>query len=255
MKKFMIFVTIVTMCVMSMSGQSQDSVNVVVESTQSSAVTVGGSIGYSTKNVSLGTGLVFSESPAVILNATIDWSKGEFGLSAIYGGYCGIQRIVDGDQFHLVDILGSYNVNSELTVFVGPEFTYTDKSDKDELGMGLIGMVTFNKSRSSSTFIYYSDPKFKSIYLIGSSSYKVNKVISVDGLIGYTNTGDWPVYGLIGFKCSFGSISIGAHNIFYPGGSGPSFDIVVPFSVRWCNLIAKTILSFRECRRGSLLFL
>lgn len=227
MKKIAILVTIVTMCCISIYGQS-DSVNNVVESTHNT-VTVGGSVEYSSKNVSLGTGLVFSEEPAVIFNGavTVELAK-KFGVSAFYTGYCGTQRL-EGNQFHIVDLLASYNVNNELTLYTGPEFTYSDNGTNDETGAGLILMATYNKSKLNSTGILYSDPCFRSIYVISSVNYQVKNNFSIDALVGVTNAETKPIYGLAGIKYNGHHIFAGAHYIFRSDAPGPVFNIGLTF--------------------------
>jgi hypothetical protein len=212
MKKFIVAMTI-AMVVFNVLGQN---------------VTASGSVEYSSKNVSLGTGLVFSEEPAVIFNGAVTVENNKFGVSASYSGYCGTQRI-EGNQFHLVDLFVSYKVNKELTLLSGPEFTYSDNGTKDETGTGLILMATYNKSKLNSTGIFYSDPKFKSIYVISSVNYQVNNNISIDGLIGATNAEAHPLYGLAGVKFSKGHLFAGAHYIFRSDARGPVFNVGFSF--------------------------
>lgn len=193
-------------------------------------VTASGSVEYSSKNVSLGTGLVFTEEPAVIFNGAVavESDSSKLGVSAFYSGYCGTQRI-DGDQFHIIDLFVSYKINKELTLYAGPEFTYSDNATKDETGAGLIAMVAYNKSKLNSTGILYSDPKFKSFYVIGSVNYSVNDNLSIDGLIAGTNAEAHPIYGLAGVKFSKGHLFAGAHYVFRVDAPGPVFNVGFSF--------------------------
>lgn len=189
-------------------------------------VSVSGSAMYSSKNTSVGTGLVFSEDPAVIcqMNASVSYNK--WAISAYYSGYTGIQRLSVGDQYHLVDLFASYNITDGLTLHVGPEFTYKDIAESDDVvGAGLIGMMTWNRNRISSTLIYYTDPHFSIHYVIGSVDYRIVDNFSAYGLIGFTTAESSPVYGMVGAKYEKDVVSVGVYYTFHKLTPGPHFTV------------------------------
>ena len=189
---------------------------------------VSGSAMYSSKNASMGVGLIFSEDPAVIAQLNTNLTYGKWGMLASYSGYCGIQRLSAGDQFHLLDIFGTYQINEEFNLYVGPEFTYKDVSDTDIVGMGLVAMMTWNKNNFSSTLIYYTNPSFSSHYLIGTVDYRIVDNFSAYGLIGLTTAEANPVYGILGLKYSRDSFSAGVYYALRDT-PGPLFQIGFKF--------------------------
>ena len=190
---------------------------------------VSGSAMYSSKNASVGTGLVFSEDPAVIcqMNASVSYNK--WAISAYYSGYTGIQRLSVGDQYHLVDLLASYNITDGLTLHVGPEFTYKDNNESDIVGSGLIGMMTWSRNKISSTFIYYTDPKFTIHYFIGSVDYNIVDNFNAYGLVGVTTAEPTPVYGMVGVKYSKNAFFAGVYYTFRYNATGPHFNVGFKF--------------------------
>ena len=190
---------------------------------------VSGSAMYSSKNASVGTGLVFSEDPAVIcqMNASVSYNK--WAISAYYSGYTGIQRLSVGDQYQLVDLLASYNITDGFTLHVGPEFTYKDTNESDIVGSGLIGMVTWSRNKISSTFIYYTDPKFTIHYFIGSVDYNIVDNFNAYGLVGVTTAEPTPVYGMVGVKYSKNAFFAGVYYTFRYNAPGPHFNVGFKF--------------------------
>lgn len=190
---------------------------------------ISGDAMYSSKNASTGTGLVFSEDPAVILHVNTSLTYDKWGISAFYSGYTGLQRLSVGDQYHMVDLLASYTINDEFTVYVGPEFTYKDVSDADIVGSGLIGMVTWNRNKISSTFIYYTDPGFTIHYFIGSVNYNIVDNFSTYALVAYTTVEPTPVFGMAGIKYSKNLFFTGVYYTFRDNAPGPFFNIGFKF--------------------------
>jgi len=191
---------------------------------------VSGSAMYSSKNTSVGTGLVFSENPAVISQLNANITSGKWGLLTSYSGYCGIQRLSVGDQYHLIDIFASYQINDEFTLYVGPEFTYKDIAESDDVfGAGLIGMMTWNRNRISSTLIYYTDPHFSIHYVIGSADYRIVDNFSAYGLVGFTTAEASPVYGMAGIKYSKDAFFAGVYYTFRYNAPGPHFNVGFKF--------------------------
>jgi len=186
---------------------------------------ISGSAMYSSKNASVGTGLIFSENPAVItqLNANLSYNK--WGLLTSYSGYCGIQRLSAGDQYHLLDVFGTYKVNKEITLYGGPEFTYNDVEGTDNFGMGLVGMMTWSKKNLSTTLIYYTNPSFSFHYVIGSAEYRIVNNFSVYGLGGFTTAEAKPFYGMIGAKYSNNVVFCGVYYAFRKNAPGLHFNI------------------------------
>ena len=193
---------------------------------QSVNVNVSGSAMYSSKNASVGTGLVFSENPAVISQVNVNLSHGKWGLLASYSGYTGLQHLSVGDQYHLLDVFGSYQINDEFTLYVGPEFTYKDLDESDDVfGAGLIAMMTWNREKISSTVIYYTDPHFSIHYVIGSADYRIINNFSVYGLVGFTTAESSPVYGMVGAKYEKDVVSVGVYYTFRELTPGPHFTV------------------------------
>ena len=191
---------------------------------------VSGSAMYSSKNTSVGTGLVFSEDPAVLTQLNANFSYNKWGVLTSYSGYCGIQRLSVGDQYHLIDIFASYQINDEFTLYVGPEFTYKDIAESDDVfGAGLIGMMTWNRNRISSTLIYYTDPHFSIHYVIGSADYRIVDNFSVYGLVGVTTAEPTPVYGMVGAKYSKDAFFAGVYYTFRYNAPGPHFTVGFKF--------------------------
>lgn len=193
-------------------------------------VSVSGSAMYSSKNTSIGTGLVFSEDPAVIsqLNTSVSYEK--WAISAYYSGYTGIQRLNAGDQYHLVDLFASYNITDGLTLHVGPEFTYKDLSETDDvIGSGLVAMMTWSKNKVDATVIYYTDPHFQIHYVIGSASINITKNFNAYGLVGVTTAEASPVYGMAGVKYSKDAFFAGVYYTFRYNAPGPHFNVGFKF--------------------------
>jgi hypothetical protein len=215
MKKIIVFAILIAMVEMSFAQNVEFSVS--------------GSAMYSSKNASMGVGLIFSEDPAVIaqLNANLSYNK--WGLLTSYSGYTGIQRLNAGDQSHLLDVFASYQINNEFTLHVGPEFTYKDISDTDIVGMGLVAMMTWNKNNFSSTLIYYTDPHFSFHYVIGSVEYRIVDNFSAYGLIGVTTAEANPVYGILGLKYSKDAFSAGVYYALRKDAPGPLFQVGFKF--------------------------
>jgi hypothetical protein len=184
-----------------------------------------GDVQFATKNASTGTGLIFSEDPAVILHAnpSIQFQNGKWSVTAFYSGQVSLQC-----RYHIVDLLASYKINDEFSIYVGPEFTYKD-AEIDAVGSGLVGMVTWNKKKFESTFIFYADSKFKSFYYIGSASYKITSEISIYGLAAYTNAEPCPYYGLVGLKYSKGNFFASAYYSIRKDTPGPIFQVGIKF--------------------------
>ena len=190
---------------------------------------ISGDAMYSSKNASTGTGLVFSEDPAVILHVNTTLTYNKWGVSAFYSGYTGLERFSVGDQYHIVDLLASYTINDEFTVYVGPEFTYKDVNDTDIVGSGLIGMVTWNRNKISSSFIYYTDPKFTIHYFIGSVNYNIVDNFSTYALVAYTTAEPTPVFGMVGVKYSKDVFFTGVYYAFRDNAPGPFFNVGFKF--------------------------
>lgn len=183
-----------------------------------------GDVQFSTKNASTGTGLIFSEEPAIILHANPSIQYGKWSVTGFYSGHVGLDM-----RYHIVDILASYRVNDEISLYVGPEFTYKDLEGTDAVGAGLVGMMTWNRKSISSTLIYYTDPHFTIHYVIGSMSYNITKGVSISGLIAYTNAESTPVYGMVGVKYSKNSFFVGAYYSFRKDAPGPFFQVGIKF--------------------------
>jgi len=182
-----------------------------------------GSVMYSSKNASVGTGLIFSEDPAVICQLNTSLSYGKWAVSASYSGYTGIQRISVGDQYHLLDVFGSYKINDEFTLYMGPEFTYKD-SEIDAIGTGLVAMMTWSKGRVASTLIYYTNPEFAFHYIIGSVNVEISSNFSCYGLAGLTTAEASPVYGMAGLKYTKNAFFVGVYYTFRVNAPGPFFN-------------------------------
>lgn len=184
---------------------------------------VSGDVQYATKNVSIGTGLMFSEDPAVILHLNPSFHYESFSVTAFYSGHTGLQRLSDGDHYHIVDLLASYQFG-DFTIYGGTEFTYKD-ADTDKTGSGVVGMLTFGKEKVSSTFIFYTDIKFQVYYYILSGSYSLTENLSVYGLIGYTTAEPTPLYGMAGLKYTKGQFYAGTYYVFRDQVPGPTFNV------------------------------
>jgi hypothetical protein len=191
-------------------------------------VSVSGSAMYSSKNTSVGTGLVFSEDPAVICQVNTSVSYDKWAISAYYSGYTGIQRLSVGDQCHLVDLFASYNITDNLTLHVGPEFTYKD-SENDATGSGLVAMITWSKNKVDATGIYYTDPAFTIHYFIGSVNVQITDKLSTYGLVGITTAEPTPVYGMVGVKYTKDAFFAGAYYTFRYNAPGPHFTVGFKF--------------------------
>jgi opacity protein-like surface antigen len=193
-------------------------------------VSVSGSAMYSSKNASVGTGLVFSEDPAVISQLNVNITSGKWGMLASFSGYTGLQRLSIGDQYHLLDVFGTYQINEEFTLYVGPEFTYKDLDESEDVfGAGLIAMMTWNREKISSTLIYYTDPRFSIHYVIGSIDYRIIDNFSAYGLFGYTTAEQTPVYGMLGMKYSKNEFFAGVYYTFRENAPGPHFNVGFKF--------------------------
>ena len=183
-------------------------------------VEVTGDVAFYTKNLSTATGIMFSEDPAMVVHMnmnTTTW-KG-FTLSAAYSGHMGMQRLQDGDHFHMLDLSCGYSFNKEISACVGYELTYTD-AENDQIGHGVFAMATYTKRVVSSTFIFFADPSF---------DVKVGKNVSVYALGGYTNTNSNPWYGLVGIKYSKGSFFTGTYWMFDKSNPGPCACVGLTF--------------------------
>ena len=191
-------------------------------------VSTSGSVMYSSKNASVGTGMIFSEDPAVICQLNASLSYGKLGVFASYSGYTGIQRFNIGDQKHLFDVFGSYEFCDGLTVYVGPEFVYND-SEVDVTSAGLVAMMTWSKGRISSTLIYYTNPQFTFHYVIGSMNVEISSNFSAYVLGGYTTAEDTPVYGVAGLKYTKNAFYVGAYYAIRSNAPGPFFNIGFAF--------------------------
>lgn len=221
MKRLLIVLAIViAMAKMSIAQNVEHNVEVGVSS----------SVMYSSKNASVGTGLVFSEDPAVISQLNVNITSGKWGVLASYSGYTGLQRLSIGDQYHLLDVFGTYQINEEFTLYVGPEFTYKDLDESEDVfGAGLIAMMTWNREKISSTLIYYTDPRFSIHYVIGSIDYRIIDNFSAYGLFGYTTAEQTPVYGLLGMKYSKNEFFAGVYYTFRENAPGPHFNVGFKF--------------------------
>ncbi|MBQ2600085.1 hypothetical protein II582_01640 [bacterium] len=220
MKRLLIVLAIViAMAKMSIAQNVEHNVEVGVSS----------SVMYSSKNASVGTGLVFSEDPAVISQLNVSVSYNKWAVSAYYSGYTGIQRLSVGDQYHLVDLLASYNITDGLTLHVGPEFTYKDTNESDIVGSGLVAMMTWSKNNFDATVIYYTDPHFSIHYVIGSADYRIIDYFSAYGLFGYTTAEQTPVYGMLGMKYTKNEFFAGVYYMFRENAPGPHFNVGFKF--------------------------
>ena len=213
MKKF-IMVAVFAMMVVNMFGQT--------------SFNVSGDVQISSNNISLGTGIEFEKAHAFIghMNAGVQYK--DFGLSVSYGGY----KSLTGSEtmFNLVDLIGSYKVNSELTIMAGYELTYWDhKIEDDEIGDGIFAMATWSKGKFSTTGIIFTNPQFSFIYLIESANYQITDHVSAYGLVAYTNAEAYPFYGLAGLKVSKGSISVGAYGIARYNSPGVTINLEIGF--------------------------
>lgn len=189
---------------------------------------VSGDVQFSSKNISLGTGIVFEESTAFIthLNGNMQFKK--VGVSVCYSGYSSITG--SHTTYNLVDIIGSYEVSDNFTLMAGYEATYTDYTDQDDKnGSGIFAMATWNKGRFSTTGIVFTNPQISFLYLIQSATYQISDHVSAYGLFGYTNAEAYPVYGLAGLKVKKGAISFGAYGVARYDAPGAVFNIECSF--------------------------
>lgn len=214
MKKIMIMLVVMAVSVVSVSAQ-KDTVS----------VNFSGDVSYFTKNVSLATGLKFGDNPALVVHMNTLLEFKDFNLSAAYSGHIGIQRIQDGDHFHMFDFSADYMISKKLNLSIGYELTYTDMTH-GEFGHGVFAIGTFTGERLSSNVIFFADPSFKSTYYIGSTDVKVGKNMSLYVLGGYTNTKTSPWYGLFGIKYTSSNFTTGLYII---SGNGIAFNIGIQF--------------------------
>ena len=193
-------------------------------------VSLSGDVQFFSKNTSLATGLVYDEDPAVALhlNATYKISE-RFGVSGFYTGHSCRKETGITNQYHLVDALLHYNITDDLVLYAGPEFVYKRKDNNNITDVGLIGMLTWSKSKVSTSFIAYSNPQFQFFYGIGSVTINLRKDLSMYVLGAYTTAEPTPVYGLSGLKYSSGQFFSGIYYVFRSDAPGPMFNIGITF--------------------------
>ena len=201
-------------------------VNVIAQNVN---VTVSGDAQIASMNVSLPTGSVFESATSFIVHANVGVSHERFGLTAYYNGHVSL----NGSQtkFTLVDVMGSYKINDDLTVHFGPELEYTDYlTEDDKIGGCLIAMATWSRGRLSTTGIIFTNIQFTDIHVIGSANYQITDKLSGYVLGAYTNKNAGPFYWLAGMKINpLKHISVGAYYIHQTTLKGFMANIVLAF--------------------------
>ena len=195
-------------------------------------VTVSGDAQLSTMNVSLTTGSVFDPATAFILHANAVVSYKKFGLMACYNGHVSLNG--SETKITLADVIASYSISDEITVYFGPELVYTDLvSEEDQTGGGLIGMITWSHGGLTATGIVYANMQFTSRYLIGSLNYQITEKLSVYALGSLNNTEAGPFNWLVGGKLTpfenFKNFSVGAYYIDQPNLKGFAGNVTLAF--------------------------
>jgi len=203
MKKLIVLIAaIFAMGTMNMMCQQ------IVAKADSVQFRVAGEVQVASKNISIATGVVFEDAPALIghANAGIQYKK--FGASVLIMSQKSLTK--SQTTYNLVDFIGSYKVTDELTLSIGYELTHWDYQEgEDEVGNNFVWMVTWTKNKVAATGIVFKGANF--IYLISSVNYRLMDHVSVSCLIGYTNTMNTKIYGMAGLNLSYGKASLGIY--------------------------------------------
>lgn len=206
--------------IITVNGQTQTTDTIAT--TDSIQFRISGEVQIATINMLPMTGLAL-EKDAASINGTFNFGVGKekwaIGLTAIS------QKSITGSQttYNLIDVVGTYRPNSNMTITAGYELTYWDHTNQDDqVGHNVIAIANWTKNRVSVTGIMLADVNFSSIYLIISGNYRLTDHLDVTGLAGYAN--QFGPYGMIGGKYSIQSFNVGGYVLI---NDSPGIGVVV----------------------------